>query len=171
MTMGKGQASQIKKKDWDKVVCSEAYFKELFRISKNQIVFGGNYFLLPITNSWIVWDKDRQKEISFSDGELIWTSFDFNLKIHKHKYDGFLGTDLDCRIHKCQKPVKLYEWLLRNYAKPGGKILDTHGGSFSSAIACYNLDFEYTGIELDKDYYDAGVTRFENHKRQGRLFK
>jgi site-specific DNA-methyltransferase (adenine-specific) len=166
MTMGKGVSSTIKKSNWDKKPVPLGYWEELFRVSKNQIVFGGNYFSLPIRNSWIVWDKDRQKEISFSDGELIWTSFDFNLKIHKLKYDGFLGADKDCRIHKCQKPVALYKWLLTNYAKKGDKILDTHGGSMSIAIACHDLGFDLDLYEIDKDYFEAGKLRLERHQQQ-----
>ncbi len=166
MTMGKGVSSTIKKSNWDKKPVPLGYWEELFRVSKNQIVFGGNYFSLPIRNSWIVWDKDRQKEISFSDGELIWTSFDFNLKIHKLKYDGFLGADKDCRIHKCQKPVALYQWLLKNYAKQGDRILDTHGGSMSSVIACINMGFSITALEIDKDYFEAGCDRIKRHLAQ-----
>jgi site-specific DNA-methyltransferase (adenine-specific) len=166
MTMGKGVSSTIKKSNWDKRPVSEKYWKELFRVTQNQIVFGGNYFNLPIRNSWIVWDKDRQKEVSFSDGELIWTSFNFNLKIHKHKYDGFLGADKDCRIHKCQKPVALYQWLLKNYAKQGDRILDTHGGSMSSVIACINMGFSITALEIDKDYFEAGCDRIKRHLAQ-----
>lgn len=170
MTMGKGVSSRIKKSSWDKSIPTPEYFNQVFRVSVNQIIFGGNYFSLPATGAWIVWDKDRQKGISFSDGELIWTSFDFNLKIHKHKYDGFLGSDTDGRIHKCQKPVRLYEWLLKNYATPGDKILDTHLGSGSSAIAAYNMGFDFTGFEIDPDYFKAAKERLENHMKQGRLF-
>lgn len=169
MTMGKGISSSLGKSSWDKIPCSPEYFSKLRRVSNNQIIFGGNYFNLPITNAWIVWDKDRQKEISFSDGELIWTSFDFNLKIHKHKYDGFLGADKDCRIHKCQKPVALYQWLLKNYAKPGDRILDTHLGSGSSAIAADIMGFDFVGYEIDESYFLAAKERFERHKQQTTL--
>ncbi len=170
MVMGKGISSKIKKSSWDAIPPDKKYFEELFRISQNQIIFGGNYFILPVTNSWIVWDKDRKKEISFSDGELIWTSFNFNLKIKKHKYDGFLGADTDCRIHKCQKPIALYRWLLQNYAKPGDKIIDTHSGSGSCAIACHLEKFEFLAIEKDEDYYKASVKRLEEIRSQGVLF-
>ncbi|MEN6565866.1 MAG: DNA methyltransferase [Veillonellales bacterium] len=166
MVMGKGVSSKIPKRDWDRLSATPIYFNRLFRVSRNQIIFGGNYFNLPIRNSWIVWDKDRQKEVSFSDGELIWTSLNFNLKIHKHKYDGFLGADKDCRIHKCQKPVALYQWLLKNYAKQGDRILDTHLGSGSSAIAADIMGFDFTGLEIDKDYYEAALDRFNRHKQQ-----
>ena len=170
MVMGKGISSKIKKSSWDAIPPDKKYFEELFRISQNQIIFGGNYFILPVTNSWIVWDKDRKKEISFSDGELIWTSFNFNLKIKKHKYDGFLGADTDCRIHKCQKHIALYRWLLQNYAKPGDKIIDTHSGSGSLAIACHLEKFEFLAIEKDEDYYKASVKRLEEIRQQGVLF-
>ena len=171
MTMGKGVSSRLKKTNWDIKPPDEKYFNELLRISNNQIIFGGNYFKLPITNSWIVWDKDRQKEISFSDGELIWTSFDFNLKIHRHKFDGFLGADKDCRIHKCQKPILLYKWLLQNYAKPDQKIFDSHVGSGSIRIACHDMGFDFTGCERDKDYWQAQEERFKNHVAQNELFE
>ena len=170
MVMGKGISSKIKKSSWDAIPPDKKYFEELFRISQNQIIFGGNYFILPVTNSWIVWDKDRKKEISFSDGELIWTSFNFNLKIKKHKYDGFLGADTDCRIHKCQKPIALYRWLLQNYAKPGDKIIDTHSGSGSLACACHLEKFEFLAIEKDEDYYKSSVERLETLRSQGVLF-
>lgn len=170
MTMGKGKASRVKKSDWDSKPPDDIYFKELFRISKNQIIFGGNYFNLHPTNSWIVWDKDRQKEVSFSDGELLWTSFKFNLKIKKHKYDGFLGADKDCRIHKCQKPIDFYRWLLQNYAKPGDTIFDSHVGSGSSIIACIEEGFEYVGCELDQEYYELSSKRIQEYIEQGKLF-
>jgi site-specific DNA-methyltransferase (adenine-specific) len=169
MTMGKGVSSTLKKSGWDARIPSTEYFDELFRVSKNQIIFGGNYFPLPATNAWIVWDKDRQKDVSFSDGELIWTSFDFNLKIKKHKYDGFLGADSDCRIHKCQKPVKLYQYLLKTYAHPKDKILDTHCGSGSILIAADIMGFDIEAYEIDLDYYTAARARLERHQAQGKL--
>jgi len=151
-------------KDWDKSIPNELYFTELFRVSNNQIIWGGNYFDLPLTNGWIVWDKDRGKETTFSDGELAWTSFLNLLKILKIKYDGFLGMDKDGRIHPTQKPVSLYKWLLKNYAKEGDKILDTHLGSQSSRIAAYDMGFDFYGCELDKDYFEQGNKRFEDYK-------
>jgi len=170
MTMGKGISSKIKKSNWDNKIPDEKYFDELFRVNKNQIIFGGNYFKLPTTNSWIVWDKDRKKNISYSDGELLWTSFGFNLKIYKYKYDGFLGADVDCRIHKAQKPINFYKWLLQNYAKPGWTIFDSHIGSGSSRIACHDLGFDFVGCELDKYYWQAQEERFQNHVIQSELF-
>lgn len=142
------------------------YYEKLFRVSKNQIIWGGNYFInvLPISKSWIVWDKLLNKDISFSDGELAWTSFTRPLKIAKIQYSGFLGMDLE-RIHPTQKPVKLYEWCLVNFAKEGDKILDTHLGSQSSRIAAYKLGFDFWGFEIDKDYFEQGNQRFENESK------
>ena len=168
-TYGKRKIKHTKK-DWDKETPKDLFFEELFRVSKKQIIWGGNYFKLPLTNGWIVWDKDRKKETTFSDGEMAWTNFLNLLKITKIKYDGFLGADSDGRIHPTQKPVKLYEWLLMNYAKEGDTILDTHLGSGSIAIACHNLGFELTGYEIDKEYFEAAKKRIEQHKQQGRLW-
>ena len=158
-----------KKKDWDKETPKDLFYEELFRVSKKQIIWGGNYFKLPLTNGWIVWDKDRKKETTFSDGEMAWTNFLNLLKITKIKYDCFLGADPDGRIHPTQKPVKLYEWLLMNYAKEGDKILDTHLGSGSIAIACHNLGFDLTACELDKEYFEAAMKRLKQHQSQLRL--
>jgi site-specific DNA-methyltransferase (adenine-specific) len=168
-TYGKRKKKHIVK-DWDNETPDEKYFEELFRVSKNQIIWGGNYFDLPLTNGWIIWDKDRQKETTFSDGEMGWTSFLSLLKITKLKYDGFLGMDSDGRIHPTQKPIKLYKWLLMNYAKPNDKILDTHLGSGSIAIACYDLGFDLTACELDTDYFNSALKRLENHKLQLKIF-
>ncbi len=170
MNMGKGKNKKYKKgKKWDNEAPKYDFFRELFRVSKNQIVWGGNYFELPLTNGWIVWDKDRKKDTTFSDGEMAWTNFLNLLKIKKIKYDGFLGADSDGRIHPTQKPVKLYEWLLMNYAKQGDKILDTHLGSGSIAIACHNLGYDLTACELDTEYYNAAIKRIKQHKSQLRL--
>lgn len=138
---------------------------QIFRLSG-----GGNYFPLPLTKSWIFWDKDVPDGVDFADGELAWTSGDKTLTKAKVKYTGFQGMDLGGKIHPTQKPIALYRWLLKNYAKPGDKILDTHGGSMSIAIACHEYGFPLTLCELDKDYYDAGVKRFKNHIAQQRLF-
>ena len=167
-TYGKRKIKHTKK-DWDKETPKDLFYEELFRVSKKQIIWGGNYFKLPLTNGWIVWDKDRKKETTFSDGEMAWTNFLNLLKITKIKYDGFLGADPDGRIHPTQKPVKLYEWLLMNYAKEGDKILDTHLGSGSIAIACHNLGFDLTACELDKEYFEAAMKRLKQHQSQLRL--
>ena len=168
-----------KNKDWDKSIPNKQYFNELFRISKNQIVWGGNYMteFLPSKMGWIVWDK-MQYNFSFAHGELAWSSFDSKLKIFRYargNESGFApkSTDIDkqfANIHPTQKPIKLYEWLLMNYAKQGDKILDTHLGSGSIAIACYNLKFDLTACELDKDYFDASLKRLKQHQSQLTMF-
>ncbi len=152
MQMGKGKNKLWVKKDWDKSKPNDLYFSELFRVSKKQIIWGGNYFNLPVTGGYIFWDKDSQKDLSFADGELAWTSFLNNIKKLTIKYDGFLGAD-NIRMQPTQYPVKLYVWRLTNYAKPNDLILDTHCGSASSLIACENLGYKYIASELDKDYY------------------
>ena len=151
------------------------YFKELKRISKNQIIWGANHFIskIPFNSScWVVWDKDNG-ETDFADCELAYTSFKSAVRKFKFTWNGMRQENMknkEIRLHPTQKPVKLYEWLLINYAKEGDKILDTHGGSQSSRIACYNLGFELDIIELDKDYFDAGNKRFDQHKKQLTLF-
>jgi site-specific DNA-methyltransferase (adenine-specific) len=159
------------KKQWDAQIPSNKYFLELFRISKNQIVWGGNYFNLPPTQCFIFWYKQNPVP-NFADGEMAWTSFQKPASCFDYRYYGSLegNTNTKQRIHPTQKPVKLYEWLLINYAKEGDKILDTHGGSQSSRIACYNLGYELDIIELDQEYFDQGNKRFEEHKQQLRLF-
>ena len=152
--------------DWD-VVPKDEYFKELKRVSLNRIIWGGNYFNLGTTRGYAVWDK-QQPVPNFSATEFAWTSFDcpsklFRLRNNQH--------DLGGRIHPTQKPIKLYEWLLTNYANQGDKILDTHGGSFSSAIACNNLGFDFTGMELDEHYYKASIERITNANKQIRMFE
>jgi site-specific DNA-methyltransferase (adenine-specific) len=142
------------------------YFNELFRVSGNQIVWGGNYMTehLPPSSCWFMWDKGFSADVTFAQFELAWSSFTSSAK----KFD-MHPNQLD-RIHPTQKPIKLYRWLLQNYANPGDRILDTHLGSGSSAIACYEEGFDFVGIELDKDYYDAAVKRFRQHIAQGSLF-
>lgn len=171
MQMGKGKNKQWKNgKDWDKSVPDKRYFNEVMRSSKKQIIWGGNYFDLPPTGGWIFWDKQRDKDLSFADGELAWTSFLNVIKKAPIRFDGFIGADV-IRIHPTQKPVKLYQWLLQNYAKPEFKILDTHLGSGSSAIAAHYFGVaEFVGTELDADYYKACCERFENATAQEALF-
>jgi len=145
------------------------YFNELFRISANQIVFGGNYFIdfLRNTSCVIVWDKDNTG--NFSDAEIAWTSFKTTTRIFKYRWNGMLQQDMknkEIRIHPTQKPVALYQWLLKNYAKQGDRILDTHLGSGSSAIAADIMGFDFTGYEIDKYYYEAALDRFNRHKIQ-----
>ena len=151
---------------------NKKYFKELFRVSKNQIIWGGNYFELPISRGWVFWLKGMQNNY-FSDGELAWSSFDRVLKCFNFMWSGMWQGDMknkEVKIHPTQKPVKLYEWLLMNYAKEGDKILDTHLGSGSIAIACHNLGFDLTACELDKENYNAAIKRIEQHKAQIRMF-
>jgi len=168
------------KKDWDKEIPTPEYFKELFRVSKNQIIWGGNYFIeyLKNTRCYLNWDKLNHSD-TYADCEMAWTSFDKNAKIFKYMWDGnrygFIGAiqgvgKKSIRTHPTQKPVALYEWLLMNYAKEGDTILDTHLGSGSIAIACHNLGYDLTGYEIDKDYYEAATKRIEQHKTQIRLF-
>jgi site-specific DNA-methyltransferase (adenine-specific) len=147
---------------------TESYFKELFRVSKNQIVFGANNFVLPPTEYFLIWNKQQTVE-NFASAEYAWVSMGlkmpakvFDYSIHKHNH-----TD---KIHPTQKPVALYKWILKNYAKQNDTILDTHLGSGSSAIAAHDGHFKFTGIELDDDYYEAAKKRIEYHQRQQNLF-
>ena len=142
---------------------NQIYFTELFRVSKNQIIWGLNYFVLPKTRGVLCWDKVQPWD-NFSQIELAWTSFDRPAKLFR--YDNRTGD----KIHPTQKPVALYQWLLKNYAKPDDKILDTHGGSMSIAIACHDLGFDLTLYEIDKDYFQAGKERLERHMAQSNLF-
>jgi site-specific DNA-methyltransferase (adenine-specific) len=172
MTMGSGKNKKYRKgKKWDNETPPQEYFNELKRVTKNQIIWGGNYFADKLNPSrcYIFWDKGINGDCSFADGELAWCSFDKVLRIASIRYKGFLGAD-KIRIHPTQKPVKLYEWLLINYAKEGDKILDTHLGSGSIAIACHNLGYDLTACELDKEYYESAMKRIEQHKQQVRMF-
>ena len=171
MTMGSGKNKAYSRgKKWDASIPDAAYFSELFRVSKNQIIWGGNYFPLPLTKCWIFWDKGIDGDCSFADGEWAWGSFDRVLRKADVRYKGFLGAD-DERVHPTQKPVRLYSWLLKNYAKPGWSILDTHLGSASSAIAANAYGCSFTGIELDPDYFAAGTSRVARAANQGQLFE
>ena len=165
---GKTKISKIQytPKDWDKEVPSKEYFKELLRVSKNQIIWGGNYFELTPSRCFIIWDKCQPEGLDQAMCEMAWCSFEKSAKIYKTSVQQMQLT----RIHPTQKPVKLYEWLLMNYAKEGDKILDTHLGSGSIAIACHNLKFDLTACELDKEYFDAAMKRLSNHQLQTKLF-
>ena len=158
-----------KKVKWDNEIPSKEYFDELFRVSKNQIIWGGNYFPLPLTGSWLFWDKLMPEEMSFSMGELAWMTFGNTLRKITLKHHGFINGD-NIKIHPTQKPVALYKWLLDKYAKPGDKILDTHLGSGSIAIACHDYGFDLTACELDKEYFDKAMQRINNHTAQQKLF-
>jgi len=160
-----------KTKHWD-YKPSKKYFEELKRVSKNQIIWGYNHFanVLPVTNSLIVWDKKNPLP-TFSDGEVAYTSFTkYGIRIFRYTYHGSICHKESKRIHPTQKPIALYTWILNKYAQKGWRILDTHLGSGSSAIAAYNAGYEFVGYEIDKDYYTAAKKRFENHKRQLRMF-
>lgn len=172
MTMGSGKNKKYSKgKNWDSETPNSEYFRELLRVSKNCIIWGGNYFTenLESKRGWIFWDKGIYGDCSFADGELAWTNFNKVLRIAKIRYKGFLGAD-KVRIHPTQKPVKLYEWLLMNYAEKGQTILDTHGGSHSIALACHNLGFDLDVYEIDKEYHEKAKERFKNHISQIRMF-
>lgn len=138
---------------------TKEYFDELFRISKNQIVWGGNYFidLLYPSRCFLIWDKKARMN-TLADCEMAWTSFDKNAKIFTHPRN--TG---EKRVHICQKPIALYEWIMNNYAKPNERILDTHLGSGSSAIAAHRLGFEFVGVEINKQYFDSALTRIKKH--------
>lgn len=157
---GKMQFNEVVDKGWD-CVPNDDYFKELFRVSKEQIIWGGNYFDLSPTRCFIVWDKMNSEDFSLAMAELAWTSFDKLAKIFRMSTPKFGG-----KIHPTQKPVKLYEWLLTNYAKKGQRILDTHLGSGSSAIAAHYFGVDFVGCELDKDYFEAAKARFDMATKQ-----
>lgn len=161
LTNGGTWASKYKKgdADWDKLPTQE-YFDELFRVSENQIIWGGNYASLPPTRSFLIWDKVALME-TMADCEFAWTSFDRNAKIFRHPRN-----TIEKRIHITQKPIKLYDWIFMNYAKPGDKILDTHLGSGSSRISAHKAGLDFTGYELDKDYFEASEKRFQIFKSQ-----
>ena len=161
--------NNLKRKDWDNNTPDEFYFKALFDSSENQIVWGMNYFNLPQTRGFVVWDKGEGfKDRTYAECELAWTSFDRNAKIWKR--DPLCNGDYRGKIHPTQKPVQLYKWLLTNYAKEGDTIFDSHGGSMSIAIACWDLGFDLDICELDEDYFNDAVKRFENHISQTQLF-
>ena len=156
---------KIKGGDWDNSIPKKEYFDALFRVSKEQIIWGGNYFFLRPSKCFLIWDKGESiYGRDFAECELAWGSFDKCARMYK------LFPNQSDRIHPTQKPIKLYEWILTNYAKPGQTIFDSHMGSGSSAIACNNLGFEYVGCELDTDYYEAACKRIAHHASQERLF-
>ena len=155
-------------KQWDSFAPDKVYFSELKRVSKNQIIFGANHFIenIPDSNSpcWIIWDKENG-ENDFADCELAWTSFNTAVRRFKFKWQGMLQGDMknkETRIHPTQKPIALYDWLLSNYAKPGDTILDTHMGSQSSRISAHKAGLDFTGCELDPEYFEQGNERFRN---------
>ena len=157
-------------KDWDFSKPTIEYWNELKRVSKNQIVWGGNYFAsnLEDTPCWLVWNK-RNGENNNADCEIAWTSFKTAVRMFDWKWNGMLQQNMknkEERIHPTQKPVALYKWILENYAEKGSKILDTHLGSGSIAIACWDMGYDLTAYEVDKEYYDNACKRLETHKAQ-----
>ena len=150
---------------------SKEYFAQLFRVSKNQIIFGYNHLsdMLPPTKEFLFWYKHQPVD-TYSDGELAWTSFKKTARCFDFPFFGGVGADKDGRIHPTQKPIALYAWIYNKYAKPGDKILDTHLGSGSSRIAAYDAGLDFVGCEIDKDYFAAQEKRFEEHTAQGNLF-
>ena len=152
---------------WD-IAPSEDYFKELFRVSRNQIIWGANYFKMPPTRCFVVWRKLTISEgFSMAMAEYAWTSFKENAKVYECMPQ---GSTKDRRFHPTQKPVSLYAWLLNNYAKDGDKILDTHFGSCSIGVACHNLGFSLTACEINETYFNKAVERLKQHVRQQKLF-
>ncbi len=169
----KALATRYLIKSWDRGIPDKKYFNEIFRISKNQIIWGGNYFIEHLKNTpcIIVWDKNNTGD--FADCELAWTSFKSAVRKFKYTWNGMIQENMkqkEIRIHNCQKPIALYRWLLQNYAKPGDKIIDTHSGSGSLACACHLEKFDFLAIEKDEDYYKASVERLDTLRSQGVLF-
>lgn len=171
----KAYSKDYKPYDGGDIPPPDEYFRELFRVSKNQIIWGANHFISKIpydSSCWIVWDK-RNGATDFADCELAWTSFKSAVRVFRFRWNGMLQEDMknkEIRLHPNQKPVALYDWILSKYAKHGDKILDTHVGSASSLIACYKNGFDYIGFEKDPYYYDLANKRLEEFKSQITLF-
>ena len=172
---GNGAAlkSSFKKKNWDKSVPDDEYFDQLFRVSKNQIIWGANYFKnMPPSMGYVIWDKDNGTT-KFSDCEIAFTSFNVAIRKFAYTWNGMIQGDMkhkEIRLHPTQKPIALYKWLLSNYAKHGDRILDTHLGSGSSRIAAYDMGFDFVGYELDAEYFDAMNKRFAAHISRPAMF-
>jgi site-specific DNA-methyltransferase (adenine-specific) len=165
------KANKYKNSNWDDSIPTQEYFNELKRVSKNQIIWGGNYFPLEPTQCFIFWYK-QNPVANFSDGELAWTSFKKPALCFDYRYYGNLSgkTSAETKMHPTQKPIELYKFCLDKLAKQGNKILDTHLGSGSIAIACHDYGFELTACELDKEYFDKAMQRINNHTAQTKLF-
>ena len=159
------RAKKYTPKEWDSHSPDKAYFHELMRVSKEQVIFGANHFIsnIPFDSScWIVWDKDNGN-CDFADCELAWTSFTCAVRKFTYRWNGMLQGNMkkkEKRIHPTQKPVALYEWIFSNFAKKGDKILDTHLGSGSSRIAAWRMGLDFFGTEIDKEYFDQMILRF-----------
>ena len=169
MNMGrrKGMGTKHTNKNWDNTAPLVEYFTELFRVSQNQIIWGGNYFDLPPSRCFIIWDKKTPEDLSFAMCEFAWTSFDKVAKIFRKP----IQTDNNNRIHPTQKPIPLYDWIFQNYATKGMKILDTHAGSMSSVISAMKNEMQITAYEIDSDYFNAGKKRIETYLQQGNMFQ
>jgi site-specific DNA-methyltransferase (adenine-specific) len=157
---------------WNNSVPTEVYFQEMFRISKHQIIFGGNYFIDKLTPSpcWIIWDKDNTG--NFADAELAWTSFNTAVRIFKWRWNGMLQEDpthKEERVHPTQKPVKLFEWIIKNYAKQGDTICDPFFGSGSCLVAAVRMGHQFIGFEKEQSYFDAAQIRIKKAQEQGKL--
>jgi site-specific DNA-methyltransferase (adenine-specific) len=157
---------KYKRGNWDSKTPDAEYFMELRRVSKKQIIWGGNYFPLPPTGGWIVWDKKKPNDVSFSEGEMAWTNCGQSLRFFRWLWAGYAKQQPEDRIHPTQKPVALYKWLLTKYAKPGQRILDTHMGSGSSVIAALDHGFEMLAVEIDAEYFAAAVERIGRYAQQ-----
>ena len=166
-TKNAGTYKEYHKTEWDNEIPKKEYFEELKRVSKNYIIWGGNYFNYVNDEGVVIWYKGNSG--NFKEGELAKTNIN-TFKVYKYSRADAYINDCDLKIHPTQKPVKLYEWLLDNYAKEGDKILDTHLGSGSIAIACHNRKFDLTDCELDKDYYEAAIKRLKQHQQQLTIF-
>lgn len=172
LTTSKDYKSKTK---YDTKSPDKSIFDEIIRVSKNQILWGANHYInkIPYSSScWLIWDKDNGKT-DFADCDIAWTSFKTAIRKFKYKWQGMLQENMknkELLQHPNQKPVALYKWLLKNYAKPGDKILDTHGGSGSICIACHDMGFDLDWIELDADYYKSACERYQNHIKQNELF-
>jgi site-specific DNA-methyltransferase (adenine-specific) len=170
---GKNGYIQYKSTEWDNCIPSQEYFDELMRVSKNQIIWGGNYmteFLKP-SMGWIIWDKG-QRNFDLADGEMAWTSFNKAMRIFDFARSSCIKSNntMIKKFHPTAKPFELYKWILDKYAKENDKILDTHLGSGSIAIACHDYGFELTACELDTEYYNKAIQRIKNHVSQQKLF-
>ena len=165
------QKMKYKKIHWDNSAPNKKFFTEIMRVSNNQIIWGANHFIskMPFDSScWVVWDKKTAG--NFADCELAWASFDTSVRKFEWLWSGFRKEKPEQRIHPTQKPVKLYEWIFKNYAEQGQTILDTHLGSGSIAIAAHNYGMKLTGCELDRKYYEAAHKRFKTVTSQAKLF-